>query len=988
MLASPQLKFLFIFCLIANISFGQKKSTFKYRNECYALFTEAYTAIVSKNDTARYNELFREIDSLTLSENNYSFYVKYLSLKGAMFSRTGYLKEGLYYNLLAIEEGEKHLPKNSSRIAVAHGNLGFTYHKMGEIDSFITHTLISNDILLTNPVKHASELIQTNFNLEAYLVRDADMLFKINEQTDSLVHYLDDEEYDIKAAYHLRKSKRASLDNNVRQSKYHIGQAIQYFNQAKNPKLNFRKYFYSAIALHYYLLKDYEKAIENYNIYKGIITGNKLGHVSAYINNQLSECYLGLNETDSAKHYVYKAYEDIKGNEAEKRDYAVAYHAIEVLRLNYTLDKAYDVKIFKELDEIADALKIIPIHYLEYAKIKTKIEAKNTDFYKTVLLENISNTESKVFESYYIAELAKYYFDENMLNKADSLFDVAMHLNQVLPDKTNALLHNSNLLKTYVDYKYKILHKQKNTFSGKEKLNRYDELINSLLTYVYENWDSEDRDETLEQIQFYCNEAITYCNETSKIDENGIPFFEYALYFSDKSNSILLKYNQRRIFALKNSKFSSDKLAKLQYYKGQLDAYFYGKVEGMTQKNLLEIQSQYNALLMEAQTSDLAFVETDSFEEFYVHLNEIRRLYDNIYVFHSTDKHVYQLNIKQRTFEKLNASKQEIINHQQGMFNAMVNHKVNAYESHANALYKLFLKEHVADGSKEVLIINAQDLLPIPFEGLVKSINGKSFNQLDYVLSDYVFTYNQGLSADFDYEKDFNLSLPYIGIYSESGTNLNYAKSEIEGVNKMLKGEVYHIDGYQQPKVLDRLKLAQIIHIATHSEIDSTNGYSSQLVFGDSTASANMKYYEIMNMDINPNLLVLNACSTANGEYKIGEGKISMARAFNYAGAQNVLVNTWDVSDFSVKRIMESFFSYYKNKVEVAKALKLSKEEYLKQSDDLTGNPLYWAGTIFVSSSHVKSNNYIMILGLGILVLSICFIAYAYLKNKGKSSEG
>ena len=978
----PQMRFIILFFLIPVLSFAQSKNKFKYKDECFKLLIKANTIIRTERDTVAYHNMFNKIDSLTLLEGEKGQYVKYSALRGAILSGNGYLKEGLKYNQKAVEYGEKHLPKNSSRLAVAYGNLGYTYNKMGEIDLFILNTFKSNGILLTNAAKNASDLIQTNLNLEPYLANKPEVLFTIQEQNDSLIKYLSERNLDVKAFYHVRKSKHALFDNNFRESKIHIGKAIKYFNQTKETKLNLKKHYYSAIAMNSYLLKDYKDAIANYKTYMGLIKSDNTYDARAYLYNQISNCFKGLNETDSALAYVYKAYEEVKLNKEESKKHYAPSHAIEVLNLNYEVNKAYDLAIYRELDKLSGELIDLPIYYMEYAKIRARVNKNDSDFYVKVLHKNIDNAESNVFKSYYVAKLAEYHFNKGNLKAADSLFDTALHLNQVMPEKTNSLLYNSNLIKTFVEFKYQILHQNMDQYSDLEILIKYDVLIKNLLAYVYENWNSTDRDKTLEEIQVFCNEAIKFCYAKNKDQDSDIPFFEYALYFSDQSKSILFKYNQRRIMALENSSFSKEKLSKLKYYKSKLDAYIYGDLREVNKKDLLEIQAYYNDLLVEAQTSKSAFVETESFYDFTSHLNKVIGKYDEIFVFHSLGDEMFKMAIHSGEISKLNLSKEGILKHQNIMFTSMVEHNVSQYEKSAYTLFQSFFGNGFNAETNNVLIVNAPDLLPIPFEGLVQSINQKSFNKLDYLVSDYVFTYNQGLSADYDYRKDFDLSVPYVGVYSEKGNNLHFAKSEIKGVNAMLKGEVYNVDEHEQSEILDRLKLAQVIHIATHSEIDSLNAYSSQLVFGDDSSNVNLKYYEIMNMDINPNLLVLNACSTGNGKYKIGEGKISMARAFNYAGAHNVLVNSWDVSDFSVKKIMESFFRFYNKRNEVAEALQLSKKDYLEQSDDLTGNPLFWAGTIFVSSSHVSSHEYMWSLGLGVLLLSISFISLAYFRSK------
>ena len=55
--------------------------------------------------------------------------------------------------------------------------------------------------------------------------------------------------------------------------------------------------------------------------------------------------------------------------------------------------------------------------------------------------------------------------------------------------------------------------------------------------------------------------------------------------------------------------------------------------------------------------------------------------------------------------------------------------------------------------------------------------------------------------------------------------------------------------------------------------------------------------YEIYNLELKGELAVLSACSTGDGKLQKGEGVISLARAFTYAGIPSVVMTLWDVED-------------------------------------------------------------------------------------------
>ena len=66
---------------------------------------------------------------------------------------------------------------------------------------------------------------------------------------------------------------------------------------------------------------------------------------------------------------------------------------------------------------------------------------------------------------------------------------------------------------------------------------------------------------------------------------------------------------------------------------------------------------------------------------------------------------------------------------------------------------------------------------------------------------------------------------------------------------------------------------------------------------------------EVAGLDLNGTWLVtLSACETGVGEVKSGEGVFGLRRAFMMAGAQNLLMTLWPVSDNTTTEIMAEFY--------------------------------------------------------------------------------
>ena len=88
-------------------------------------------------------------------------------------------------------------------------------------------------------------------------------------------------------------------------------------------------------------------------------------------------------------------------------------------------------------------------------------------------------------------------------------------------------------------------------------------------------------------------------------------------------------------------------------------------------------------------------------------------------------------------------------------------------------------------------------------------------------------------------------------------------------------------------------------------------------------------------------LVILSACDSGTGEVKIGEGVISLRRAFRIAGAETVLASHWKVSDKATSRLMTEFMRRWRAGEPRARAWREAQLSLLR-SEDFT-NPYFWA---------------------------------------------
>jgi len=55
-------------------------------------------------------------------------------------------------------------------------------------------------------------------------------------------------------------------------------------------------------------------------------------------------------------------------------------------------------------------------------------------------------------------------------------------------------------------------------------------------------------------------------------------------------------------------------------------------------------------------------------------------------------------------------------------------------------------------------------------------------------------------------------------------------------------------------------------------------------------------------------LVTLSACDTAKGQTRAGEGVMGLRRGFAQAGAENLVLTLWAVSDETIVQIMYDFY--------------------------------------------------------------------------------
>jgi CHAT domain-containing protein/Tfp pilus assembly protein PilF len=145
------------------------------------------------------------------------------------------------------------------------------------------------------------------------------------------------------------------------------------------------------------------------------------------------------------------------------------------------------------------------------------------------------------------------------------------------------------------------------------------------------------------------------------------------------------------------------------------------------------------------------------------------------------------------------------------------------------------------------------------------------------------------------------------------------------------------------------------------SIVFGTHGYFGQdipgvmepvlvLSIGSQETDKYLRMSEVTGLDLTADMVVLAACQTGLGNYQVGEGIISMGRAFQYAGARSVLITLWTVPEAASVALVDSFLTHLKRGENKAVALSMARNE-LRTKHKRYAHPFYWAPFILVGES-------------------------------------
>ena len=176
---------------------------------------------------------------------------------------------------------------------------------------------------------------------------------------------------------------------------------------------------------------------------------------------------------------------------------------------------------------------------------------------------------------------------------------------------------------------------------------------------------------------------------------------------------------------------------------------------------------------------------------------------------------------------------------------------------------------------------------------------------------------------------------------------LPYSGSEVENISSLWQGSEYLGTEATESNFKRDSKNSNIIHLATHALLDDTNPMYNKIVFSNEDKEDGFLYtYELFDMQLSAELVTLSACNTGIGKFYEGEGMVSLATGFNFAGVENVVMSLWAVPDHTTAEIMTRFYRHLHDGLTIPEALQQAKLDFIDAHDRNLAAPYYWAGFV------------------------------------------
>ena len=317
--------------------------------------------------------------------------------------------------------------------------------------------------------------------------------------------------------------------------------------------------------------------------------------------------------------------------------------------------------------------------------------------------------------------------------------------------------------------------------------------------------------------------------------------------------------------------------------------------------------------------------------------------------------YAFKINNKKADFIKINVVQKDI-NTIKRFLNLFENDSIRAYtQPYATLAYEVYNRIYSPldiSPDNQVIIVPEGALSTLPFDALLtRESDANDFGSLPYLLHRNRVNYAYSAAV---YLQDFTKNKPtknkgvlaLAPIFKGQPDELLESEKEISQITRMIHGTVFKNEQATQAKFIADAPYYDILHLSTHANA-GRNGRPPQIRFSDTV----MLLPELYTLRLSADLAVLSACETALGKDAKGEGVMSLARGFTYAGVPRLVTSLWQVNDAATADLMTDFYQHLKADLPTAQALHEAKLTYLNTAPQTSRSPYFWAGFVHIGQS-------------------------------------
>lgn len=813
---------------------------------------------------------------------------------------------------------------------------------------------------------------------------------------------LDSLNYDIGTTYNMLGTiayYEGKYDNAIK----HSEKSIEIYKKSNNITNRHLAILYTNLGVFYSTKKNYKKAFTYHNYSLELFLNekpiNKKYLISSYLN--IGKLYKRKEQYDNAITFYKKAINVSPENKNQKyylikSNLAVAYQQKgnyeKSLKILFSILKEY--KGNKREDRIFKHIGTTYYHMKEYKKaleyLNKSLEQKKLRYKKKHPYLAINNTA--IGDVFY--ELNDY--PTALKHYQQSIIDLCLNFNDSI--------HLSNPKLELISDKGELLIALRKKAATLAKINQPKEALETYLLSIalnesigYQHSDLESRNFQYQETRLIYEKAMALAYQLYEENKEAI-YLEKAFQIAERSKSSLLVQSLQDSEAHEIGGVPADLIEKekeltieISFYenklfktkndkdKSKMEQALFHKREDLD-KLIRQLEKDYPKYYKEKYTRNeigIADVIAHHSE------NEIFLEY-----FYGTDAYyIIAIDHKEAHIVKQDypADFKEQLKHFLASMNSNYlfqngEEKYARYTKSAHALYAALLHPLQEVIQKKQLTISPDGMLSyIPFEALLtEQVNAldADYRKIPYLLNKHSIHYAFSAGLHYNGNKQEEVySQAFAGYAPKYGhgdlQHLNWSQEEVNNAAAIFNGNAFTDINASKDHFIANKNEYKILHLAMHASADSLNPMHSRLIFGENSEHESLYAYELCNMNIGSELVVLSACETGAGQLINGEGVMSLARSFFYAGCPSVIMSQWQLDDRTSTEIMQAFYEYLHDGENKSEALRLAKLDFIKKSGPIKSNPIYWASIVAVGDPKPIHGNTSFPWYYGILLLPV-----------------